>query len=56
LAPVPYRGKPNEPAYVVDVALRLAAELGWELARIAQQTTANVREIFAIEVPAVNAS
>lgn len=27
LAPVPYRGKPNRPAYVVEVAERLASEL-----------------------------
>jgi TatD DNase family protein len=50
LAPVPYRGKPNEPAYVVEVALRLAAELGWEPARVAEQTTANARQLFAIDV------
>jgi TatD DNase family protein len=28
LAPVPYRGKRNEPAYVVEIAERLAVELG----------------------------
>ena len=28
LAPVPYRGKPNQPAYVVEVAARVADELG----------------------------
>ena len=28
LAPVPYRGKPNRPAYVVEVARRLAEETG----------------------------
>jgi TatD DNase family protein len=48
LAPVPYRGKPNEPAFVVDVAFRLAQELGWESARVAAQTTANVRDLFRI--------
>jgi len=48
LAPVPYRGKPNEPAFVVDVALRLAQELGWEPSRAAAQTTANVRALFGI--------
>lgn len=50
LAPVPYRGKPNEPAFVVDVALRLATELGWDPARVAQQTTANASDLFGIEV------
>lgn len=28
LAPVPYRGSRNEPAYVVEVARRLSTELG----------------------------
>ena len=28
LAPVPYRGKPNEPAWVVEVAERVAAGAG----------------------------
>jgi TatD DNase family protein len=46
LAPVPYRGKPNEPALVVEVALRLAEELGWEPARLAERTTASFRELF----------
>lgn len=46
LAPVPHRGKPNEPAFVVDVALRLAQELGWEPAHLAAQTTANFRALF----------
>jgi len=50
LAPVPYRGKPNEPGFVVDVALRLAQELGWEPTRVAAQTTANVRDLFAISI------
>src|ERR1051325_9018595 len=50
LAPVPYRGRPNEPAFVVDVALRLATELGISPVQIAEQTTANARELFAIEV------
>jgi TatD DNase family protein len=29
LAPVPYRGRPNEPAYVVEVARRVGEERGW---------------------------
>lgn len=48
LAPVPHRGKPNEPAFVVEVALRLAQELGWEPTRVAAQTTANVCDLFGI--------
>jgi TatD DNase family protein len=50
LAPVPYRGKPNEPAFVVEVAARLAQELGWEPAQVAEQTRANFRELFGVMV------
>lgn len=53
LAPVPYRGKPNEPAFVVDVALRLATELAVSPAQIAEQTTANLRELFRIDTQRV---
>ena len=52
LAPVPHRGKPNEPALVVEVALRLAAELGWEPSRLAAQTTANFHALFGVDVVA----
>ena len=47
LAPVPYRGKRNEPAYVVEVAHRLAAELGREPAEVAARTTASFFALFA---------
>lgn len=46
LAPVPHRGKPNEPAYVAEVAERLGAELGWTRERVAEQTTANFFALF----------
>ncbi|MCL4837949.1 MAG: TatD family hydrolase [Thermoanaerobaculia bacterium] len=47
LAPVPYRGRRNEPAYVVEVAARLAAELGLEPSELARRTTANFFRFFA---------
>jgi len=47
LAPVPYRGRPNRPAYVVEVAARLAAERGETVERTAARTTANFFRLFA---------
>ena len=46
LAPVPYRGKRNEPAYVREVAARAAALCGEPLERFAQRTSANARRCF----------
>jgi len=51
LAPVPRRGKRNEPAYVRYVAEALATLRGTELATLAQQTTCNARRLF--QLPAV---
>ena len=47
LAPVPHRGRPNRPAYVVEVAARLAAERGETLAETAARTRANFFRLFA---------
>ena len=47
LAPVPYRGKPNRPAYVVEVAQRLAQETGETVEQVARRTTANFFRLFA---------
>ena len=41
LAPVPHRGKRNEPAFLVDTARRLAAVRGASVERIAELTTRN---------------
>lgn len=46
LAPTPYRGKRNEPAYVVETAKVLAATRNVSLDMIAQQTTDNFFRLF----------
>jgi TatD DNase family protein len=48
LAPVPYRGKMNEPGYVRHVAEFLADLKGVPLAEIAQRTTDNFRQLFKV--------
>lgn len=46
LAPVPHRGKPNEPAWVVEVAERVAAELDLPVAELGRKTGANFARLF----------
>jgi TatD DNase family protein len=46
LAPVPHRGKPCEPAFVVATARKLAEVRGTALAEIARATTASFETLF----------
>ncbi len=46
LAPVPNRGKPNQPAWVRHTAEFVAALRGQTLAQVAEVTTANYRRVF----------
>jgi len=48
LAPVPYRGKRNESAYVVNVAQKLAEIYGKSTEEIAAITTKNSKDIFGV--------
>jgi TatD DNase family protein len=48
LAPVPHRGKENEPAFVAFTAEAAARELGVEPVELAARTTANARAFFGI--------
>ena len=49
LAPVPYRGKTNQPAYVKHVAEGIAALRGEPVETIAARTSANFFRLFRIE-------
>lgn len=53
LAPVPYRGKTNSPAYVPHVAAVLAAEKGVPAEEIGQVTSVNFERLFGVKVPAL---
>ena len=47
LAPVPYRGKQNQPAYVKHVAEFIAELKGVKLEELAEVTTNNFKELFS---------
>ncbi len=51
LAPVPKRGKPNEPAYVVHTAAEVARLKAISTEELAQATTANFYRLFAKAQP-----
>ena len=46
LAPVPHRGKPCEPAFVVETARKLAEVKGTDLETVARATTASFDALF----------
>ncbi len=48
LAPVPYRGQRNEPAFVVETAKLLAELHGTSVAEIARVTSHNFRQLFRL--------
>jgi TatD DNase family protein len=48
LAPMPYRGKTNEPSYVPYVAACLAELRGLDAAALAQITTSNTEKLFQL--------
>ena len=52
LAPVPHRGKPNEPRHVVHVAAVLAELRGTDVETIAAVTTANFARLFGVPLAA----
>jgi TatD DNase family protein len=48
LAPVPFRGKPNESSYLVHIAQKVADIYGVSVEEVAEITTENSRKIFSV--------
>ncbi|MFM7971058.1 MAG: TatD family hydrolase [Betaproteobacteria bacterium] len=48
LAPVPYRGRVNQPAYVAEVARQVAELRGLAVEQVGEQTTDNFKRLFKI--------
>jgi len=48
LAPVPYRGRVNQPAYVAEVARQVAELRGLDVEEVGEQTTENFKRLFKI--------
>jgi TatD DNase family protein len=48
LAPVPYRGRRNEPAYLIETARCIAELRGMQSEELARATSANFRTLFGI--------
>ena len=49
MAPVPMRGKQNEPAFVKFIAKKLSELKGIDLDEIARQTTRNAKELYDLD-------
>jgi TatD DNase family protein len=47
-APEPFRGRPCEPAYVVEVARKISEIRGISIDEVAEATTANCRQFFSL--------
>jgi TatD DNase family protein len=48
LAPVPYRGKRNEPAFVKETARQIGELRGLSMEQVGEQTTANFHRFFSL--------
>jgi TatD DNase family protein len=51
LAPIPYRGKPNEPKYVREVAQFVADLKGMSIAQLGEHTCENFYRLFSKAKP-----
>ena len=48
LAPIPHRGRKNEPAFIAETLAALAAVRGMTVAEVDAATTANTRRLFRL--------
>lgn len=48
VAPVPYRGKRNEPVYVAEIAKKIAEIKGLDFKEVAEKTAKNALDLFKI--------
>lgn len=48
LAPMPFRGKRNEPAYLVEIAKKIAELRGEDLETVAEYTTHNAEQLYRL--------
>ena len=55
LAPIPHRGRKNEPAYIAETLAALASVRGLPAAEIDAATSANARRLFGLPWPAGSA-
>jgi TatD DNase family protein len=49
LAPTPYRGQRNEPAYIIEVAKKVAELRNVSVEQVAEQTTQNAVKLFRLD-------
>jgi TatD DNase family protein len=49
LAPVPHRGKRNEPSFIIHTAKKVAEIKGMDWEDVAQKTTLNTKKLFRLE-------
>jgi TatD DNase family protein len=55
LAPIPHRGRRNEPAYIVETLAVLASVRGIPVAEVEAATVANTRRLFGLPLAAGSA-
>ncbi|HXU05554.1 MAG TPA: TatD family hydrolase [Polyangia bacterium] len=55
LAPIPHRGRKNEPAYIAETLAALAAVRGQPAAEVDAATSANTRRLFGLPLPSGSA-